>query len=65
MLKILGGVVLGVFVGAMVVEFLNRRQPNFLRGVEESARRTVRAVTSGFDEGFSRRDEARATAAAD
>jgi len=44
MLKLLGGVVVGVFVGAMVFEILHRRNPNLLRGIEEKARRTARAA---------------------
>jgi hypothetical protein len=65
MLKVLGGVVVGVFVGAVVFEFLNRRNPTLLRGIEDKARRTVRAAAGGFDEGFHRERQARATAAAE
>ena len=65
MLKILGGVVVGVFVGAVVFEFLNRRNPTLLKGIEDKARRTVRAATGGFDEGFHRQREERATVAAE
>jgi len=63
MLKLLGGVVVGVFVGAMVFEILHRRNPNLLRGIEEKARRTARAAADAFDEGYHGGERASAAAA--
>ena len=52
MLKILTGVLMGVFLGGLVFEILNRRAPHLLRRVEDKARRTVRAAADAFDEGY-------------
>ncbi len=52
MFKLLGGVFIGVFVGAIVFEVLNRRSPHLLRDIEDKARRTVRAAADAFETGY-------------
>jgi NhaP-type Na+/H+ or K+/H+ antiporter len=55
MWKILGGVVVGVFVGAVAVEIINRVRPNLLTDVRERAARTTRAAIDAFHEGYQRK----------
>jgi uncharacterized membrane-anchored protein YhcB (DUF1043 family) len=55
MWKIIGGVVVGVFVGAVAVEILNRRRPQLLQNVRDRASRTTRAAIDAFQEGYQRR----------
>ncbi len=54
MMKLLGGVIIGVFVGAALFEFLNRRSPHLLRNIEDRAKRTVRSAVDAFEQGYSR-----------
>ena len=54
MWKIIGGVVVGVFVGALTVEVLNRRRPELLERVRDRARRTARGAIEAFQEGYRR-----------
>lgn len=51
MLKVLGGVVAGIFVGALLFEVINRKSPGLLRKVEDKARDTARAAKDAFQEG--------------
>ncbi len=53
MWKILGGVVLGVFVGAVALEILYRTKPHLIRDIENKAERAVDAFRSAFREGYS------------
>jgi hypothetical protein len=53
MLKLLGGVAIGIFVGAFAFEILNRRSPHLLRNIEDKARDTARAAVDAFHEGRS------------
>ncbi len=59
MMKLLGGVIIGVFVGAAVFEFLNRRSPHLLRNIEDKAKQTVRSAFEAFEQGYSRQKGAR------
>jgi hypothetical protein len=52
MLKILGGVVIGVFVGAFALEILNRKHPGFIRHIEDKAEKTAQAFLDAFKEGY-------------
>jgi NhaP-type Na+/H+ or K+/H+ antiporter len=52
MWKILGGVLVGVFLGALVVEVLKRTRPELLAGVEESAKAAASAITGAFQRGY-------------
>lgn len=50
---VIGGVVGGVFVGALVVELLaRRRSKSVLGGLQRGARRTLEAISTGFKEGY-------------
>ncbi len=55
MLKVLGGVVVGVFIGAIAVEVINRRMPGFIRHIEDKAEETANALFSSFKQGYQRK----------
>jgi len=38
MFKVIGGVVVGVFLGAMVLEILKRQRPDFIETIEKKAK---------------------------
>jgi hypothetical protein len=50
--KVLTGVVVGIFVGALTVEILNRTKPGLTRKIERKAKDTVGALVAAFKEGF-------------
>lgn len=56
MWKIIGGVVLGVFIGAMAVEIINRAKPDLLRDIEDKAEKAVQAFREAFREGYKQRE---------
>ena len=43
MWKILGGVIVGVFVGAFALEILNRKRPELVRDIEKRAENAARS----------------------
>jgi len=49
MIKILGGVVIGVFVGAFAVELLRRTRPELIDDIERKARDTVDSILSAYE----------------
>lgn len=57
MWKIIGGVVIGVFVGALAVEILSRRQPGLIKGIEDKAEHTAKVFLDSFREGYSSKQE--------
>jgi gas vesicle protein len=59
MMKLLGGVIIGVFVGAALFEFLNRKSPHLLRTIEDKAKETVRSAVDAFEQGYSKQKAAR------
>ena len=52
MQKILIGVGLGIFIGALAVEILNRKNPELTRKIEQKAKDTVDAFAAAFKDGF-------------
>ncbi len=60
--KLLAGVVVGVFVGAMVFEIINRKHPNLLRDVEDRAKRSARRAVDAFEDGYRRPRKMKAVA---
>ena len=50
--KILAGVALGVFVGAMVAEVIRRTNPRFLLGMQAKVKNAARAAKNAFMEGY-------------
>lgn len=58
MWKLLGGVLVGVFLGALVVEILKRTRPDLLENVEERAREAADALGYAFRERVARAREA-------
>ena len=55
MFKILGGVVIGVFVGAVAVEVLQRKRPGLIQSIEGRAERAVQGFFDAFHDGFRKR----------
>jgi hypothetical protein len=58
MSKVLLGTILGVFVGAVLVEVLNRTNPGLTKRVEERAKRTVSGFVDAFKEGYQQAEKA-------
>ncbi len=52
MQKILIGVGVGIFIGALAVEILNRTKPELTRKIEKKAKNGVDALVAAFKEGF-------------
>jgi NhaP-type Na+/H+ or K+/H+ antiporter len=52
MWKILGGVFIGVFLGALAVEVLKRTRPDLLENIEETAKAAASAVGGSFRRGY-------------
>jgi len=50
--KMLAGVVVGVFMGAMVFEIIHRKHPNLLKDIEDRAGRTTKRALDAFGEGY-------------
>ncbi len=55
-MKLLGGVVIGVFIGAIAVEIINRKMPGLIRHIEDKAEETATAIFSSFKQGYQRKD---------
>jgi len=47
-LKVFGGVVLGVFVGAVAFELLKKKSPDLLQNIERKAEEFVEAFKEGY-----------------
>lgn len=58
MLKIMGGVVIGVFVGAVAFEVLRRRRPGLIERIENRAEKTAQSFLDAFNDGFRKRSTA-------
>ncbi|HEY3358735.1 MAG TPA: hypothetical protein VGQ83_36140 [Polyangia bacterium] len=52
MWKILGGVFIGVFLGALAVEVLKRTRPELLEDIEASAKTAAGAIGGAFRRGY-------------
>ena len=50
--KILAGVVVGIFVGALAVEVINRTEPELTRKIGQKAKNCMGALATAFKEGF-------------
>lgn len=50
--KIITGIILGIFVGALAVEIMNRKKPELTRSIEKKAKSTVDAIVAAFKEGL-------------
>ncbi len=57
MFKLFGGVIIGVFVGAFVVEIIRRTRPQMLDDLERRACDAVDNVVSAFREGYAGKPE--------
>jgi hypothetical protein len=58
MLKILGGVAAGIFIGAFAVELLNRIRPGMIEGIEDKAKHAKDSVVEAFQSGYGREEDA-------
>lgn len=66
MYKLLGGVLLGVFVGALMIEILKRRRPELVEGIERQAKSVMDKLFDNMRETYDFREtEAEAEADAD
>jgi hypothetical protein len=54
MMKVFGGVLIGVFVGAFAVEVFRRLRPEILASVGNKARDSADAIFSAFRNGYDR-----------
>ena len=52
MFKVLGGVIVGVFVGALVLEILKRRRPELVEGIERKAKNMTDKLFDGLQEAY-------------
>jgi hypothetical protein len=52
MWKIIGGVVIGVFVGALAYEIILRKRPDLIKNIESSAEGTAQSFMDAFQEGY-------------
>jgi len=52
MWKIIGGVVVGVFVGALAFEIISRRRPGLIKEIEHKAGSTASTLLEAFGEGY-------------
>lgn len=57
MQKILVGVFVGIFVGALAVEVLNRKKPGLAKEIEKKAKDTVDAFVATFKKGLEVEDD--------
>ena len=56
MYKLLGGVLLGVFVGALMIEILKRRRPELVAGIERQAKSIMDRLFDNMRETYDFRD---------
>ncbi|MHC4250671.1 MAG: hypothetical protein ACYS9X_16210 [Planctomycetota bacterium] len=56
--KILAGVALGVFVGAMVAEILRKTNPKWLQNVGAKLKNSAKAAKEAFMEGYAGAEKA-------
>jgi hypothetical protein len=56
MFKIIGGVIVGVFVGTMVMEILRRRRPEMVIAIEKKAKQMTDKLFEGLREGYDFRE---------
>jgi hypothetical protein len=54
MWKLIGGVFVGIFLGALAVELIKRTRPELLEGIENGARTAADILTSSFRDGYRR-----------
>jgi hypothetical protein len=52
MFKIIGGVIVGVFIGALVLEILKRHQPDLLEGIEKKAKKASDKLFESLRESY-------------
>ena len=57
MIKLLSGVFIGVFLGALAFEIISRSKPGLIKSIEDKARDTARAAADAFHEGRAEVDE--------
>jgi hypothetical protein len=56
MFKILGGVLLGMFLGGLVIEALKRHHPELLEGIEKQTKKTVNRLFDNLRETYDFRE---------
>ena len=56
MLKIIGGVLVGVFVGAMMLEIVRRQKPELIKAVEDKAKAVTDRLFENMREAYDFRE---------
>jgi len=56
MLKVLGGVLIGVFLGSMMLEILKRKKPGVVESIEGSAKSVTDKLFNNLRESYDFRD---------
>jgi len=51
-LKVLGGVIVGIVLGAAVAEVLQKKNPELIAKIEQKVRNSLKAVKDAFKEGY-------------
>ena len=56
MFKVIGGVVVGVFLGAMVLEILKRQKPDLIENIEKKAKKVSDKLFNNMRETYDFRE---------
>ena len=56
MFKLLGGVLLGVFLGGLIIEVVKRRRPELIEGVERQAKEAMDRLFENLRETYDFRE---------
>lgn len=56
MFKIVGGVIVGVFLGALMFEILKRRRPDLVEGIEKQAKVVMDKLFESMREAYDFRE---------
>ena len=52
MLKIIGGVIAGIFIGSFSLEIISQTRPDLIKNVEQKAERIGKDLKDAFLEGY-------------
>ena len=52
MIKLIGGVIIGVFLGALVIEILKHRRPELIQGIEKKAKEVTDRLFDNLREAY-------------
>lgn len=52
-LKVFGGVLVGIVIGAAAAEFVSKKNPELVKNVTEKVKNSLKAVGDAFKQGYS------------